>query len=249
MQSAQILIADDDGDILEMYRDMLSSQNWNLQFVQDGSEALALLAGGKFDLALLDLYMPGLSGLEVLEDLRKKKVETHIFLITGFGTREGTLQKAVKAMKIGATDILEKPFNKRGLLSAIQGVLNRISEPSNVLSERLDAYVKAHACDSSLTVSNLSAHFRISSRYVARLFREHLGQTFRQQLSRYRVEAAKHLIEKTDAPLYSIAEKCGFKGYRQLTAAFRRIEGIPPRKYRELYADRHTQRRHISPPQ
>ena len=105
---------------------------------------------------------------------------------------------------------------------------------ARTLAQRLEAYVKDHAYDASLRIDDLCTHFNISPRYVSKLFREHLSTSFKKCVAEHRVLRAKQLIESGDEPLYSVADKCGFRNYRQLTSTFKKVEGMLPRTYREV---------------
>ena len=105
---------------------------------------------------------------------------------------------------------------------------------TRTLAQRLEAYVKDHAYDPALRIDDLCSHFNISPRYVSKLFREHLGTSFKRSVAEHRVHRAKQLIESGDEPLYSVADKCGFRNYRQLTSTFKKVEGMLPRTYREV---------------
>ena len=234
MANPQVLIADDDDDFRLLLRDMFLFKPWNLQFARHGQEALHMLCRFPFDLALLDIYMPELNGLEVLQGMHAQGVHIPIILLTGFGTRDGTLQKAVQAVKEGAVDVIEKPFDQDRLIETIEAKLRHRGTSTSELVRELDTYLKAHAFDANMSLRKLSSQFKITPRYVTQLFRKYLNTTFREQLNAYRLQKAKQLIDTTDLPLYDIAEQCGFKNYRRLTAAFNRAFKMPPRRYREM---------------
>lgn len=234
MSEPQILIADDEVDFRHLLGDMFTSKPWKLHFAGQGDEALEMLCNLPLDLAILDIYMPGLNGLEVLQRMNQEGVHIPVILVTGFGTREGTLQTAVQAVKEGAVDVVEKPFRQQDLIQTVESRLRQRDSSTNQLVSQLDAYLKEHAFDSKMSLSVLSARFRITPRYVTELFRKYLNTTFRKRLNSYRIQKAKHLIESTDLPLYDIAEQCGFKNYRRLTAVFNREFNMPPRRYREM---------------
>ena len=98
----------------------------------------------------------------------------------------------------------------------------------------MDSFIKENFFRSSLCLVDLCQHFCISLGYASRLFRKHLNITFRQRLIFYRVQKAKGMLESSGMPLYLIAEGCGFKSQGRLSEAFFRLEGMPPRKYRQI---------------
>jgi two-component system nitrogen regulation response regulator GlnG len=104
---ARILIADDEESIRFVLRDALESAGHEVDEVDDGDAALDALAKGHYQLAFLDIRMPGPSGLELLDRLTALGVDTAAVIITA----QNTMENAVEAMKRGALDYLVKPFS------------------------------------------------------------------------------------------------------------------------------------------
>lgn len=225
-----ILIADDEEELLQFLDLRLSREPWTIRTARDGEEALDALLTHKIDVAVLDLKMPKLDALNILKSVQVEGVETDIIVLTGYAT----VESAVLAMRRGARDFLKKPFKTEELLTIVRRLLDARYPSTRTLAERLEAYVKDHAYDAGLRIDDLCSHFNISPRYVSKLFREHLGTSFKRSVAEYRVERAKQLIESGNEPLYAVADKCGFRNYRQLTSTFKKIEGMLPRTYREV---------------
>ncbi len=102
----ELLIADDDADFRGTVARRFRRRGWNIQEAQSGIEALELLNKRNFDVALLDMMMPGMSGVEVLDRIAADSRNVEVILLTA----QGTVDSAVKAMKLGAYDYLTKPF-------------------------------------------------------------------------------------------------------------------------------------------
>ena len=228
MQQPSILVADDEPVVLTVIERVLNSEPWSVEYARDGQEALDLLSDKCFDVAVLDLKMPNLEGMQVLQAMQKGGIETDVLILTGYGTVSG----AVLAMKEGAQDFLTKPLDVDEFKNAIKRLLAKRYPTQHALAERLDAFLKANSSDSELTLGEVCKNFRISRRYASKLFKDNVGTTFRRRLAYYRVRKAKALIRASDEPLYRIAEDSGFKNYRQLTSAFQRLEGRSPREFR-----------------
>ena len=225
-----VLIADDEQDLLDFLALRLGREPWAIRTASDGEEALKVLLTHEVDVAVLDLKMPKLDALNILKSAQLEGVETDIIVLTGYAT----VESAVLAMRRGARDFLQKPFKTEELLTIIRRLLDARYPSTRTLAQRLEAYVKDHAYDSGLRIDDLCDHFNISPRYVSKLFREHLGTSFKRNVAEYRILRAKQLIEPGDEPLYTVAEKCGFRNYRQLTSTFKKVEGMLPRTYREV---------------
>jgi DNA-binding response OmpR family regulator len=117
----RILIVDDEPSIRLVFRTALASPDYLISTAEDGETALLWLQSEHFDLVLLDLQMPGVKGLEVLESLRQGGNNVPVIIITA----HGSIPDAVAAMKLGAIDFLSKPLEPTSLRSAVADVLNR----------------------------------------------------------------------------------------------------------------------------
>ncbi len=228
MPQPRILIADDEPIVLEFITQALSSQSWVVELARDGREALDLLSSKHFDVAVLDLRMPHICGMQVLQAAQERGIETDVLILTG----HGTIPRTVKAMRSGAKDFLTKPFKAEELIDAIERLLAKHYPSEHPLASELDAFVRANASNSELILGDISRNFKISDRYVSKLFKEHIGMTFRRRLAYYRVEKAKALMKSSNERLHIVAQRCGFRNYRHLTATFHRLEGMSPSEYR-----------------
>lgn len=117
----RILIIDDDTAVRESIERMLRSAGYTVRAAASGEEGLALAKGGAFDVILSDMRMPGLSGLEVLRQLREQHVDSVFMIMTGFGT----MDTAIEAMQLGAVDFVQKPFFRDELLMRVRAAADR----------------------------------------------------------------------------------------------------------------------------
>lgn len=114
----KILCVDDEPKNLELLEAVLGPCGYMLEFARNGEEALACLAAGLPDLVLLDIMMPGLSGLEVLEKIRAEKKTAALPVIMVTSLRE--TEHKVRALEAGADDFLSKPYEKAELIARIR---------------------------------------------------------------------------------------------------------------------------------
>jgi CheY-like chemotaxis protein len=118
---ARILVIDDENNIRMMLRLALQHVGHTVETAADGYEGLERFGtdGADWDLVLLDQRMPGLEGLEVLKEMRKRQPAARIVMITAFGT----IDLATEAMTAGATDFVRKPFTVETLRGAVEAAL------------------------------------------------------------------------------------------------------------------------------
>lgn len=116
-----ILVIDDEETMRDSCRQALSRDGNRVEVAESGSKGLSILEAESFDLVILDLKMPGLSGMEVLKKIKQGDPEAIVIVITGYAT----VESAVEAMKRGAYDFIPKPFTPDGLRAIVKRALDR----------------------------------------------------------------------------------------------------------------------------
>jgi DNA-binding NtrC family response regulator len=119
--SKKILVVDDEPNVRLSYRVALETEGYFIKEAHCGPKALDELAAGSFDLAILDMRMPEMDGLELLAEMRKRAFPTPAVIITAFGE----VPHAVRAMKLGAIDFLKKPITPDALRNVVADVVSR----------------------------------------------------------------------------------------------------------------------------
>ena len=119
--SGRILIVDDEEIVLKSCLRILSDGNYELEAVQDGLEALRKIETSDYDVLILDIMMPKIDGLEVLQRVKEMHPDIDIIMITGLSQ----IETAVRAMKLGAFDYLPKPFDPDELKLVVQRAFER----------------------------------------------------------------------------------------------------------------------------
>ncbi len=118
----KILIVDDDAELSGNLTEILEDAGYQTDMAASGNEALKKVRDG-FDVVMLDMIMPGMSGLELISELKKLVPATKIIMITAFAT----VDNAVQAIKLGANDYISKPFLIDDLLVTVKKVLEEAS--------------------------------------------------------------------------------------------------------------------------
>ena len=136
MSKARILIVDDEAGIRQTLRGILEDEGHSVTAAADAVSGQALMASDEFDLVLLDVWLSDRDGLEILEELREGDFQTPVIVISG----HGNIDTAVKAMRIGAHDFLEKPLTLNRVVVSVENALerNRLERRLRELSNRLD---------------------------------------------------------------------------------------------------------------
>lgn len=149
-KSLRVLFADDEKSLQEFMRNELPGLGHEVVVCPDGKAALKALEKNKFDAAILDLRMPGLDGLEVLEKLKQISPDTEVILMTG----HGSMETAIEAMRKGAFDYLNKPCK----LTEIEAMLAKVAEKRDLKHRTLALESRVQAAEGpSVLVGNSPA--------------------------------------------------------------------------------------------
>lgn len=139
----RVYLVDDDDAIRHSASFMLRHAGYMVKTFRDGSHFLDNIVADETGCILLDIRMPGMDGLAVQAELKARGIHMPVIILTG----HGDVTVAVAAMKAGATEFLEKPYEKRALLAAIDTAFERLSTQSG------DARMKAEAAASIATLT------------------------------------------------------------------------------------------------
>jgi FixJ family two-component response regulator len=135
----RILIVDDETNVRLNFRTTLESEGYEVFDVSSGEGAVQSLAEHTFALAILDIRMPGMGGLELLAKMRENGIKVPAMIVTAYSD----VPNAVKAMKLGAIDFLQKPLRPEDLRSIVTEILKRHGEQDCPAAETFTAHVVA----------------------------------------------------------------------------------------------------------
>ncbi|WP_099190306.1 response regulator [Tepidibacter mesophilus] len=138
----KILIVDDEKNIRTTLKYCLQEENYDISIAINGEEGLDKIQSEKFDLVLLDIQMPGLTGMQVLQKVRQQQNKVDVIIMTAYGT----VEKAVEAMKLGAVDFIGKPFTPEEIRILVKDVLNRENLNENNLETLKDIVGYSKKC-------------------------------------------------------------------------------------------------------
>jgi CheY-like chemotaxis protein/DNA-binding transcriptional ArsR family regulator len=119
MDKKKILVVDDEETACITLEALLKKEGHDVTIAKNVKDAIEKIKSDTFDVALVDLVMPDMDGMSVLNEIKSKNPATYVIMITGFGT----IESAVEAMKVGATDYISKPFKKNEIENLIRRTL------------------------------------------------------------------------------------------------------------------------------
>jgi two-component system nitrogen regulation response regulator NtrX len=117
----RVLIVDDEKNIVSSLQEILNDEGYEIVTAEDGLDALEIVQSEPPDLVLLDIWIPGMDGIEVLQAIKTYHPEIEVLVMSG----HGTIDTAVKATKLGAYDFIEKPFSMDQLVLSVEKALKQ----------------------------------------------------------------------------------------------------------------------------
>ncbi|MUH00987.1 response regulator [Scytonema sp. UIC 10036] len=130
----RILVVDDEIELTDPLTRVLTREGYSVDAVYDGTSGSQLVQDGNYDLLILDWMLPGKTGLEICQELRREGKTTPVLFLTA----KDTLDDRVQGLDVGADDYLVKPFELRELLARVRALLRRSgSQPYSATSQKL----------------------------------------------------------------------------------------------------------------
>ena len=234
-----VYIADDEMWVIVGLKKRIEKTGLPFQVVgeaNNGVMALEEIEKKKPDILFTAIRMPGYNGLELLELLRKKELDTKVVLISGYAEFE----YAQSAIRNGAYDYLLKPIDQDKLQTVLERILGDGSTESGNVQElvapstirKIMDEIKEHYTE-NITLTGLAEKYSISVSYLSELLKEHLQLSFSEYISSKRIQKAKELLADDSLSIEQIAEQTGYNDYFYFTKVFKKNTGISPSKYRK----------------
>jgi two-component system nitrogen regulation response regulator NtrX len=120
MEKGRVLIVDDQEEILTSLGAILADEGHDVLKARDGQEALHAVQSDSPDIVFLDIWIPGIDGMQTLKAIKRISPKCHVIMMSG----HGTIETAVKAIKLGAEDYLEKPLNLEDTLHLVEKAIS-----------------------------------------------------------------------------------------------------------------------------
>ena len=137
-RNGSVLVIDDEEIMREILQTLLEREGYGVRIAASGQEGLDLARALPFDAVIVDVMMPGIDGLQVLEELKKQDDNLPVLMITAFAS----MDTAIKAMKLGAFDYITKPFKNDEVLVVLRNALaqRRLVAENRALRQNLQAH-------------------------------------------------------------------------------------------------------------
>jgi len=234
-----ILWIDDDRGGTEVNVRLLTLDGFDVVTAESGTTGLMLAKVGAFDLVLLDLELPDMSGLDVLRSLNQLGTRAPVVLVTGFAT----VSVAVRAVQAGAVDVVEKPVMGDELCSlARRHAVGRPARSSRLCRSDSPAYtslcrqlIEVFLSRPSLSLDQVARQVGIERHRLEKLVREETGVSFRQWRLRIVMKQAGQILGSSDVPVKTVAFQLGYRSTGAFSRAFEAVVGVTPIQYRRQF--------------
>ena len=120
----RLLLVDDEEEFVQSLSERLKMRDIDVTTAMSGEDAIEKVKGGTFDIAILDVAMPGMDGIETLREIKRIKPLTEVIMLTG----QATVESAIEGMKLGALDFLMKPCDIEELMTKINNAHEKRTE-------------------------------------------------------------------------------------------------------------------------
>ena len=246
----QILVAEDESIERQVLCKTLRrhfGERCTILEAKNGREAVELFLEHRPQAAILDVEMPGLSGLEAARRIRKSGLPCMILFLTAFDK----FSYAREAISLRALDYLLKPYSERAL--HLYECRNETSEASILagefpaaegegdytalrlgqIREDIESYIREHY-SSELSMQDVARAMNYSEAYFCKLFKQCFRVNFSAYLNEYRVSRARELLQSTRLSVREVSRECGYSDANYFARVFKRIVGVTPSEYRVI---------------
>ncbi|GAA0318674.1 response regulator [Bacillus carboniphilus] len=226
-----ILCVDDEPIVIEQLEYILkpSFPLWNFYYAYDSSQALSIFKENYFHLAIVDIEMPGKSGLELIRDLKEQQADLPVIILSA----HQDFQFAKASIQLGVVEYLTKPIIAEELRETVKKFSSEVYKQgySKLINEALSTIEECY--NQRLTLQKVASKVHVSAAYLSRKFSEEVGSSLSDYINQYRLEKAKHLLVSSNENISTIAEKTGFNSLHYFSTQFKKKEEMTPKEYRE----------------
>ena len=241
--SIKLLIADDEDTIrnaIAKYIQLHTDRFDKIYLAANGQEAVDIIFRDKPDIMFLDVQMPLLDGIEVMQEAKRADILPYTMILSGYDE----FKYCQQALRLGAKEYLLKPVRSSDILQMLNRVADELfgtqesievkqMEEKNHLVELAKEYIEEHYYE-NLMLTDVAQKVGVSAGYLSTLFQKQLSKGFVDYLNEIRIEHACTYLQQNFLKTYEIAYKVGFNDEKYFSKVFKRIKGQPPSAYRKL---------------
>lgn len=242
MRKLRVVLVDDEIMIREGFKRLFDWEAHDCEVVgeaADGMEALTRIETLQPDIVIMDINIPIMNGLKVIQTSRARYPEMAFIIVSGYDD----FSYCREALRMQITDYILKPVNYEEFGSCIDRLKialfkKKETEAVDGQGERpitgIIRYLQEHL-EEEISLNILAEEFHLSPQYISQLFKNEIGVNFLAYLTSIRMEKAKKLLISTSLSIGEISVQCGYGDYRVFTKVFKKTEGSTPSQYRREF--------------
>ena len=235
-----LLVADDENlelKVLEKTIKKFFLNELDIFMASNGKQAADIVENTDINIALLDIEMPGMNGIELAKLIREKNHDCIIIFITAYDRFE----YAIEAMHIKAFDYLLKPWKEEKLTGLISEAISSIKEissdegKSENLQDSQKSIIKKYIKENykrDISAGDVAGILGYSDVYFSKIFKQLFDDTFINYLTNLRIEKAKVLLKDVSFNIKEVGASVGYTDSNYFTKVFKRAVGMSPSEYR-----------------
>ena len=248
MKKLRVVLVDDEIMIREGFKKLFDWEAHDCVVAgeaADGMEALAKIEDLQPDIVIMDINIPIMNGLKVVQTSRARYPDMAFIIVSGYDD----FSYCREALRLRITDYILKPVNYEEFGSCIDRLKIALYENKKTKNQDnkenqeertitgIIKYLQEHLAE-EISLNILADTFHLSSQYISQLFKNEIGVNFLAYLTNLRMENAKKLLISTSLSIGEISEQSGYGDYRVFTKAFKKAEGSTPSQYRREFLEK-----------
>ncbi len=240
--SIKLLIADDEDIIrngISKYIQLHTDRFDKIYLAANGKEAMDIIFRDKPDIMFLDVQMPLMDGIEVMQEAKRADILPYTLILSAYDE----FKYCQQALRLGAREYLLKPVRSSDILQMANRAADELfgerktvriesAEEKNHLVELAREYVEEHYYE-NLMLADVAQKAGISAGYLSTLFQRQLSKGFVDYLNEVRIEHACTYLRQNYLKTYEVAYKVGFKDEKYFSKVFKKVKGQSPSEYRK----------------
>jgi len=247
----KLILVDDETEITNGLKNYFPWHDIGFEVVgtfNNGKQAFDFLKSNAVDVALVDIKMPGMDGIELVRRLREMKIDAFFVLISGYKEFE----YAKSALELGVKNYIVKPTKYHQLCDIFTKLRIELDQKYSSMNNRnvsddkpdldnintqiiskIKKYVELNYRD--VTLEKTAEHVRLNPYYLSSFFHQHTGEKFYDYVLSVKMRKAAKLLCKTGKKIYEISELVGYSNPNSFSRTFKNFYSLNPRKYRIIY--------------
>lgn len=233
----KVVVIDDDRIVREYIRAVLARTEGEFDMIgeaSNGNRGLKLLEEVKPDILILDMEMPSMNGIELLNSMEEKKMSMSTLVLSCHDEFDYVRQ----AMKLGAADyLLKHKIDDKTIIDSLRSLRDKKTNGERGYRKeiaRAISYIEEHYKE-DFSLEDIAKYVCVSKTYFSSMFKKETGKNLSLYLLDFRLKKACELLRESDEKIYNVAYETGFQSHNYFNNIFKEKYGMTPKEYRKSF--------------